>query len=365
MRRGNRGIDGGTILNALNPLPPRSGPASKHAVASDRWIRATAFVLTGIALVGVLVVNLLVPLLAGLLLYELVHLFTPYAQRYLSTRRGKLIVVALFAILMIVLFVTAVLALIAYFRSSAGNLGGLLGKISMVLERARAELPEALVGYLPVDAVELQDAIAEWLRDHLNDLQTVGAHTALLFAETLIALVIGAALSLQDVVNRPTPGPLGFYLIERTRRFAGAFHHVAISQLRISLVNTAFTAIYLLFVLPLFGTHLPFTKTIIAITFVVGLLPVIGNLVSNSIIVVVSLGQSTSTAIASLAFLIAIHKLEYFLDARIVGSKINARVWELLIAMLVMQACFGVAGLVAAPIYYAYLKSELLDAKLL
>jgi hypothetical protein len=31
-----------------------------------------------------------------------------------------------------------------------------------------------------------------------------------------------------------------------------------------------------------------------------------------------------------------IHKLEYFLNARIVGIQINARAWELLIAMLLI-----------------------------
>jgi predicted PurR-regulated permease PerM len=54
-----------------------------------------------------------------------------------------------------------------------------------------------------------------------------------------------------------------------------------------------------------------------------------------------------------------VHKLEYFLNAKIVGGQIRARTWELLIAMLVFEAAFGLAGLVAAPIYYAYLKSEL------
>jgi predicted PurR-regulated permease PerM len=31
----------------------------------------------------------------------------------------------------------------------------------------------------------------------------------------------------------------------------------------------------------------------------------------------------------------------------------------LLIAMLLMEAAFGLAGIVAAPIYYAYVKAEL------
>jgi len=54
-----------------------------------------------------------------------------------------------------------------------------------------------------------------------------------------------------------------------------------------------------------------------------------------------------------------IHKLEYFLNAKIVGSRINASAWELLLAMLIMEAAFGLPGLVAAPVYYAYLKDEL------
>jgi predicted PurR-regulated permease PerM len=107
------------------------------------------------------------------------------------------------------------------------------------------------------------------------------------------------------------------------------------------------------------GIHLPLVKTLIAITFVIGLIPVVGNLVSNTIIVIVSLSQSLSVAIGSLAYLIIIHKLEYFLNARIVGSQIRANAWELLVAMLVMEAAFGLAGIVAAPIYYAYIKSEL------
>ncbi|HEX5307353.1 MAG TPA: hypothetical protein VFW82_14835, partial [Dyella sp.] len=57
--------------------------------------------------------------------------------------------------------------------------------------------------------------------------------------------------------------------------------------------------------------------------------------------------------------LVLIHKLEYFLNARIVGTQIRSSAWELLIAMLVMEAAFGLPGLVAAPIYYAYLKREL------
>jgi predicted PurR-regulated permease PerM len=116
---------------------------------------------------------------------------------------------------------------------------------------------------------------------------------------------------------------------------------------------------YLALVLPMMGVHLPLIKTMIAITFVVGLIPVIGNLISNTMIVIVSLSQSLLVAVGSLVYLIVIHKLEYFLNARIVGSQIRANAWELLIARLCMEAAFGLPCIVAAPIYYAYIKSEL------
>jgi len=103
----------------------------------------------------------------------------------------------------------------------------------------------------------------------------------------------------------------------------------------------------------------------IAVTFIAGLLPVLGNLISNTVIVVVSLSFSVGAAVGSLVFLVLIHKLEYFVNARIIGARIRARAWELLLAMLFMDAAFGIPGVIAAPIYYAYVKDELAARKLI
>ncbi len=105
--------------------------------------------------------------------------------------------------------------------------------------------------------------------------------------------------------------------------------------------------------------HLPLTKTLIIMTFLLGLLPVVGNLMSNTLIFIVGMSISIWVALAALGYLIVIHKVEYFLNARIVGGQINAKSWELLLAMLLFEAAFGLPGVVAGPIYYAYLKSEL------
>jgi predicted PurR-regulated permease PerM len=133
---------------------------------------------------------------------------------------------------------------------------------------------------------------------------------------------------------------------------------VASAQLRISALNTTLTSVYLLVLLPVFGVEIPLTKTLIAVTVLAGLLPVIGNLISNTAITVISLSVSFEVAMAALVFLIVIHKLEYFVNARIVGTSINARAWEILLWMLLMERLFGLAGVVAAPVFYAWFKEE-------
>jgi predicted PurR-regulated permease PerM len=105
--------------------------------------------------------------------------------------------------------------------------------------------------------------------------------------------------------------------------------------------------------------HLPLAKSLVALTFFAGLLPIVGNLMSNTILVAVSLTISLKIAAVCLIFLVVIHKLEYFLNAKIIGNQIKAKAWELLIAMLVMESMFGLPGVIAAPIYYAYIKLEL------
>jgi predicted PurR-regulated permease PerM len=112
-------------------------------------------------------------------------------------------------------------------------------------------------------------------------------------------------------------------------------------------------------ILPASDVHLPFAKTMVLITFITGLLPVVGNIISNTILVIISLSHSVNIAAFSLGYMMLIHKLEYFLNAKIIGTEINAKAWELLIAILVMESLFGIPGLVAAPIFYAWLKIEL------
>jgi predicted PurR-regulated permease PerM len=325
---------------------------------SDNRYTIAAWVISAGLLYLVLHLHLVAALLAGLLVYELVHVIAPRLP-LIRSAGSKLAAIAILATLIVVALVGVMLALGAFLQSEAGSLPNLLQKLADVIETARAKLPQWVGASVPSDADALKVAIGDWLHAHSADLRLYGGELGHAVAHMLIGMVIGAMVSLQEARPHAAGGPLAQALLERAARLGEAFRRVVFAQVRISALNTFFTAIYLLAILPMFGVHLPYRKTLVAVTFLTGLLPVIGNLISNTLIVLVSLGVSVEVALASLAFLVVIHKLEYFLNARIVGSRIHARPWELLVAMLLMEAAFGLPGLAAAPIYYAYLKDEL------
>jgi predicted PurR-regulated permease PerM len=324
---------------------------SKHDIA--------AWVLIGVVMVLVLMLHLLPALLAGLLVYELIHILTPHIARKFPGKRAKLMAIALLAIVVVGLLSLAGAGLVAFFRSESGSLTVLLAKMAQIIEDSRKVLPAWILEYLPADAITFRDEATIWLRTHADELQVVGKEAGRVTAHVLIGMIVGGMVALREVIKDEHYRPFARAMAQRAQLFGDAFRRIVFAQVRIATINAFFTGIYLAIILPLLGVHLPLVKTLIALTFVVGLIPVAGNLISNTVIVIVSLSQSLTVAIGSLLYLVVIHKFEYFLNARIVGGQIRANAWELLIAMLFMEAAFGLAGIVAAPIYYAYIKGEL------
>ena len=219
-----------------------------------------------------------------------------------------------------------------------------------------------LAAHLPVSLEALREVAVAWLRGHAAEVELRVVYTVRGIGHAVAGVVIGALAALQLPARsawQDTTAPLAVALRRGFNGLVDSFTAVVFSQLRIATINTVLTAMYLLGVLPLLGTPLPLASTLVAATFVASLIPVMGNLVSNTMIVVVSLTQSLVIAGLSLVWLIGIHKLEYFLNAHIIGRRIRAQVWELLIAMLALEALFGLAGLISAPVLYAQMKHTL------
>jgi predicted PurR-regulated permease PerM len=343
-------------MNSPTPVPREPSSAIQYA----------SYLLAAAAALLVLELHLLSALLSALLVYELVQWMTPLLGQRISGERARMLVVAALGAIVVGLLILLILGSISFFRSEIGNPELLWQQQLMPLvEKARQQLPAVVVDHLPDSVDDLRVGAVELARKHAATLQLAGKGAVRLFVHIIIGLVLGAIIALSRARPAHQVGPLAAALGLRCQRLAEGFHNIVFAQVKISLINTLFTAIFLLGVLPLLGIHVPLSKTLVVLTFIVGLLPVVGNLLSNTAVTVAALSVSLGVGVAALGFLILIHKLEYFLNARIVGTQINARAWELLIAMLLMEAAFGLPGVIAAPIYYAYLKSELVAEKLI
>src|SRR5881296_1608629 len=143
----------------------------------------------------------------------------------------------------------------------------------------------------------------------------------------------------------------------RFRDFYRSFDTVMGAQITISLINTVLTAIFLL------AAHLPHAPLLIAVTFLCGLVPIVGNLVSNTVIVFVGLTVSRKLAISALLFLVLIHKLEYFLNSKIIGDRIRNPIWLTLVALIIGERLMGIPGLILAPVVLNYLRVEMLTVE--
>ena len=316
-------------------------------------------------LIMTLVLHLLPSLLAGLLVYQLVHIVSPkIGTTRLSAGRKKVVVVAMIAAVMVTIVVLGIWGIAVFLKGENGNLPALLQKMAEILESSKTALPPALQGWIPdMGVLSLQSHVVEWLRDHAAEIRNVGGETVHSIVHILFGLIIGALVALHEVIDTAKMGPLARELTQRAALLSDSFRRIVFAQVKIAGLNALLTGIFLLVALPLSGVHLPLAKTMVLLTFLLGLIPVLGNLLSNSIIVIISFSYSPVMAGVSLAFLVVIHKLEYFMNAKIVGTQIKASAWELLLAMLVMESAFKIPGVVFAPILYAYIKRELTERK--
>ncbi|HEY3597630.1 MAG TPA: hypothetical protein VGL08_08990 [Paraburkholderia sp.] len=345
----------------LRPRPVRL--TSDMSLPKLSAVEIGSYIVALLAMWAVLELKLLGALLAGMLVFQLVHTIAPRIERHMSSQWARWLSVVWLSAVIVGVLAGLTIGITEHFENDVPSVQKLLDQAMQLIDQARDRVPQFISTYLPVDTEQMKEKAALLMQTHAGMLQQSGKMAARGFTHVLIGMIIGAivAVGAQRHVQRL---PLSTALIARASRFSDAFRRIVFAQVKISTINTTFTAIFLLLLLPLFHAPLPLAKTLVIVTFVVGLLPVIGNLISNTLIVAVALSVSFPAAVTSLVFLIVIHKLEYFLNARIIGGQIEARAWELLIAMLVMEAGFGVPGVIAAPIFYAYIKRELIYLRL-
>lgn len=291
------------------------------------------------------------PLIAGLLTYLVV------SRLHLFETRGKWLAVVFFVVLLAVAFY-----LLGHFSNQT------VKALPEIAEKAIPSLLQAAAEYnveLPFDDyTTFKNSAIEFIRSQTKQLSSVARFARVATAEAalmVIACVIALALFLNprfDISPLKAPKAASLFdaytneIAARWSIFYRCFERVLGAQILISAVNTFLTAMFVM------AVDLPYALMAIGITFLCGLLPVVGNLISNTIIVGIGLTVSLQMGVWALIFLVVIHKLEYFLNSKIVGHRIRNPVWLTLAALVVGERLMGLPGIVLAPIVLHYIKTE-------
>jgi predicted PurR-regulated permease PerM len=329
-------------------------PIPRHEVYHFRSVA-----LAGVALLLVLHLHLMPALFAGIGGFVLYRSLRTRVRAHLDSTRAPWITYLLLALALAGIGLALFEAFELLLSASSGGLAKLLRLLADTLDSIRTTAPEWIAIKLPDSAAALQEAVSGWLRSHAGQVQQWGRDALRVLLYVVIGLAIGILAGAAAPQQQEAGTPLMRLAQHRLMQLALAFRDIVAAQLRISLVNMVVTAAYLMVILPLFGYKVPLAATLVAFTFFASLLPIIGNLLSNTAIVLAALTVSPWLGGVSLIFLVVVHKLEYFLNAHFVGSRTQIPAYALLASMLVLEAGFGAAGLVAAPVYCAWLTREL------
>ncbi|WP_374356858.1 hypothetical protein [Chitinimonas sp.] len=251
----------------------------------------------------------------------------------------------------------------SHLKTLADETMGLWHKLLEQAVQLRDALPIGLQEMVPDDAESLRERLMTLLHTRSHQLFEAGRHGVGILLHTLFGWWLGIAAGC--TTGGSQPGPLLHAWHRRWLGLATIFGRVARGQCWVALANTLFTALFLLVIAPLAGWSFPYRGALIVITFAASLIPVAGNLLCNSILLLVGLGVSLTAGIAALVFLIVVHKLEYLVSARILGGANRVAAWELITAMLAFELLFGPIGLICATVLYPYLKQELRSAGLI
>jgi len=306
-----------------------------------------SYVLIALLLLIVCVMHLATPFITVL--------FSYFALRKLRFgRRGKTLAVVLFLILVAALgtgtFIFVKQAYVAIPKIVSTT-------VPTILEQARLygiELPFS-------DYAGLKAFVGESLGEQLADIGKYATEAVITIASLIIGIVVAASLFLdarfqlepeKQAIDDNIYASVWKEVGARFKTFYHSFDTVMGAQIVISAINTTLTSAFLLW------NGFPHIPVIIVMTFLCGLLPIIGNLISNTLIVGVAFTLSPNTALWSLVFLVVLHKLEYFLNSKVIGDRIKNPMWLTLLGLIIGETLMGIPGMILAPVVLHYIKVE-------
>lgn len=329
-----------------------------------------------ISVVGVLViwifmlsVHIGAGLIAGLAIFSLTRFVRRVLEKSCRSRAEKVSnpafrwLVQVLPIGLTTLIVAALVVLIAFGFTNAVKFVAqtlidqgpkLIDEAIANLVTVTASLPESIRSQVPVNSSDFFDLLKKSFGSGLGYVRNFGGAGFFVFLQLVFALILGVSAGLMQA--RPDPKPLAAAWTHTMEQYVRCFTLLMGAQVYVSAWNTFCTAIFIYAILPFFDVILPFRELLLMFTAVASLIPAAGNVMANTLILVLTIRHGPFVAAGSVTYLFVIHKLEYFVNGYIIGRNVRASVPEMLIAIILGETAFGLPGLITAPVTYAFLK---------
>jgi predicted PurR-regulated permease PerM len=267
----------------------------------------------------------------------------------LTTTAIRLFVVALF-----VLLATALVWMLGFFVHLA------MARLPTILATSIPKVDKMVESYgldLPFETLdELRRLLGLKLKENATQLTHVSGLVTRRFFQVFVMVFVAVNAYWSASAREEPPSlhaTLAAELRARVTLLLSGFEKIFGAQVVISFINMWATVVFLR------TMDFPYIRFLSMATFILGLLPLVGNLASNSLIVITALSLSPQTALVSLVYLVVVHKAEYFLNGKIIGTSIDTPMWQVLLGLLAGEALLGVPGLVLAPAMLHYVREEL------
>ena len=311
--------------------------------------KKVSYVLVPLAVLAAAWLHLAPIALAGLLSYMILDLTYRALARHLAPLLSRGLALGVFLVAAVALgwmvarFVRATIHTLPQIASTA------IPRIIVLAESHGIDLPFDNV-------YELREIAIQKIKEHAEGITKTSGVLTVQFFHILIVVFVAILAFFSPPPHDCGPNffdDLGRELAERMRTLMAGFEKVLGAQV---LISAAYTVLTLAFLMTMGFTHLIFLTVA---TFLFGVMPIIGNIISNALIVATGLTLSTRHAAFALVFLILIHKSGYFVYGRVLGSSMKVPMWQTLLAILIGERVMGVPGILLAPALLHYAKEEL------
>lgn len=259
-----------------------------------------------------------------LLILDIIQLFTKH--KFFSI----LISLSLIALIGVISFLTA-----SYLSDNLDELLKIdLGQYKDLLIKFGIKIP------ITVDSTFITKSLLTYIKNNISIIASLGAN----FLQILIGIIL--AVSFFAHVNAAIPNNNWGKFIDSTKFYLmnifNSFKTVMQIQILVAILNTLSLTILSFIIAPIFIGHvMPYWYVLLPLSFILSLVPVLGNVVINIIIFIVAINISLIFTIISIIYFFVTNKLELVIIGKILGHRTNVPFLFIALSMFLGELIFS------------------------